>query len=190
MTPFEYVTVLISIVLGLGLTQIVTGIADLVQQWDRVKVYWVHLLWIIIVFFLMVQEWWSTYELRQFESLRLPTFFFVLLYPIDLFILARIIFPVVQPDADYDLKSFYYANYRRIFLWASLLPVLSLLNNVFVTGHPLSTQVFQFVTLAALAILLTRKKLSESVHKIFAIVLLALLATGLAAIWDEALTNS
>src|SRR5882757_9449630 len=104
MTPFEYVTVLVSIILGLGITQIVTGVADLVHQWDRVKVYWPHLLWIIIVFFLQIQEWWSLYELRNITSLRLPTFFFVLLYPINLFILARLLFPLVQAESDINLK--------------------------------------------------------------------------------------
>jgi hypothetical protein len=189
MTPFEYVTVLISIVLGLGITQIVTGIADLIQQWDRVKVYWVHVLWIVIVFFLMVQEWWSTYELRQFESLRLPTFFFVLLYPIDLFILARIIFPAVQPDGEVDLQRFYYANYRRFFLWASPLPALSLLNNVLVTGHSFETQVGHALLLAVLLFLVTRKNLGEWAHKVFAVVLVSLMVISLAVMWNDALTN-
>src|SRR6266850_6250878 len=108
MTPFEYVTVLISIILGMGITQIVTGVADLVHQWHRVRIYWPHLLWIILVFFLHIQEWWATYELRQFESLRMHTFFFVLLYPINLFVLARILFPLVQPESEFALKVFYY----------------------------------------------------------------------------------
>lgn len=115
MTPFEYVTVLISIILGMGITQIVTGVADLVHQWERVKIYWPHLLWIILVFFLHIQDWWATYELRHFESFRLPTFLFVLLYPINLFILARILFPAVQPENEVDLKIFYFANCRKFF---------------------------------------------------------------------------
>ena len=44
MTPFEYVTVLISIILGLGITQIVTGVADIIHQWDKMKLYWPHML--------------------------------------------------------------------------------------------------------------------------------------------------
>src|SRR5258708_13301428 len=103
MTPFEYVTVLISIILGMGITQIVTGVADLVHQWHRVRIYWPHILWIILVFFLHIDEWWSTYELRKFESLRLPTFRFVLLYPINLFILPPFLFPLVQPHLVFDL---------------------------------------------------------------------------------------
>jgi hypothetical protein len=57
MTPFEYVIVLIFIILGLGITQIGSGVADLIHNSDRVKVYWPHTLWIIFVFFLHLQEW-------------------------------------------------------------------------------------------------------------------------------------
>ena len=32
MTPFEYVSVLISIILGLGISQLATGVADMVHQ--------------------------------------------------------------------------------------------------------------------------------------------------------------
>ena len=189
MTPFEYVTVLISIILGMGITQIVTGVADLVHQWHRVRIYWPHILWIILVFFLHIDEWWSTYELRKFESLRLPTFLFVLLYPINLFILARILFPLVQPDSEIDLKVFYYASYRKFFLWASMLPVLSLLNNVFVTGHPLYTQPVQFIVFAVLLFLATRKKIDERVHKISSVVLVAMMLIVLAVRWNDSLTS-
>jgi hypothetical protein len=189
MTPFEYVTVLISIILGMGITQIVTGVADLAHQWHQVRIYWPHLLWIILVFFLHIDEWWATYELRQFESLRLPTFLFVLLYPINLFILARILFPLIQPDREFDLKIFYYASYRKFFLWASMLPVLSLLNNVLITGHPVHTQVVQFTVFAVLLFLATRKKIDERIHKISSLVLVAMMLIVLALRWNESLTS-
>lgn len=43
-SPFEYVSVLISIILGLGIAQIVTGLADIIHQWQRIKLYWPHTL--------------------------------------------------------------------------------------------------------------------------------------------------
>ena len=189
MTPFEYVTVLISIILGMGITQIVTGVADLVHQWHRVKIYWPHLLWIILVFFLHIQEWWATYELRRFESLKMHTFFFVLLYPINLFILARILFPLVQTESVVDLKIFYYASYKKFFLWASMLPVLSLVNNVLVTGHRLYEQPIHFVVFGVLVFLATRKAIDERIHKIAAIVLVSIAVIVMAVMWNDSLTS-
>src|SRR5260370_2945148 len=92
-SSFEYVTVLISIVLGLGITQILTGIARLIQKRDKLIVYWPHLLWIVFILFLHVQEWWVMYELKTFMPWRVPVFFFVMLYPLPLFLMSTLNFP-------------------------------------------------------------------------------------------------
>src|SRR5689334_16712007 len=111
-SAFEYITVFISIILGLGVTQILTGIADLVHQSGRVKVYWPHLVWVLLVLVLHVLEWYITFDLRTFNAWRLPVFLFVLLYPIVLFVTARLLFPFGLSDEMVDLKEFYYKNYR------------------------------------------------------------------------------
>ncbi len=179
MTPFEYVTVLISIILGLGITQIVTGLADLIHQWDRVKVYWPHLLWIFLIFFLHIQEWWATYELRDFSSWRLTTFFFVILYPIILFILAKLLFPFGLLEGTIDLKEFYFDNFRRIFGWSVVLIVFALLTNIFVLSYPVIDQLPQIVFLAVLLIMAVGNLKNERLHQlliiVFAIVSIAII---------------
>jgi len=75
-SSFEYVTVLISIVLGLGITQILTGIARLIQKRDKLIIYWPHLLWILFILFLHVQEWWVMYELKTMMQWRVACFSF------------------------------------------------------------------------------------------------------------------
>src|SRR5260221_8650117 len=129
-SAFEYVTVFISIILGLGVTQILTGIADLVHQNERVKIYWPHLLWVFLVLVMHVQEWWVTFELRSYGPWRLAIFLFVLLYPVVLFILARLLFPFGFSEGVIDLKKFYFENYRRIFLFVTILALLSILDNL------------------------------------------------------------
>src|SRR5579871_3747661 len=94
MSPFEYVTVLISIILGMGLTQLVTGFSSIIIRWERVKIYWPHLVLIFLVFIIQIQDWWATYELQSYAYWRLPTFLFMILYPVNLYLLARILFPV------------------------------------------------------------------------------------------------
>ena len=46
MQMFEYIIVLISIVIGLALTHLMQGIAGLIQHPERSRVWWVHLVWI------------------------------------------------------------------------------------------------------------------------------------------------
>lgn len=178
MTPFEYVTVLISIILGMGITQIVTGVADIIHQWKRVKLYWPHLLWILFVFFLHIQEWWSVFELRPMQSWHLGTFLFVILYPIALFILARILFPFGSTEAT-DFKTFFFANCRKFYLWAVTLPALSILDNTLINGYHLRDQALQIVLVLGLSFLLYKNVKDEWVHQTVATVLLILLVLSM-----------
>jgi len=189
MAPFEYVTVLISIILGLGITQIVTGLADLIHQWDRVKVYWPHLLWIFLIFFLHIQEWWATYELRDFTSWRLTTFFFVILYPIILFILAKLLFPFGNNDGVIDLKKFYFENFRRIFGWSIVLIVFALLTNIFVLHYPFWEEIPHVVFITVLVILVPRDIKSEQLHKWVVIVITAISILSVIATWDSSIIS-
>ena len=183
MTPFEYVVVLISIILGLGITQIMTGVADLVHQWYKVKLYWTHLVWIVLVFVLHIQEWWLTYNLRDVGTWRLPIFLFITLYPVNLFILARILFPFNPPEGAIDLKIFYYANFRKFFLVTMILNVLSVIQNVTEDGvNP--SQLLIVSILVVLGWVALRKDHVEWVHKAIAIGLLLTLVISALVNWN------
>jgi hypothetical protein len=178
MTPFEYVTVLISIILGLGITQIVSGIADMVQRWKEVKLYWPHLLWIVFVFFLHIQEWWVLYEMRYISTWMLPTFLFTILYPINLFILARILFPPAT-DTGTDFRSFYFDNFRKFFVWAVILTVLSIADNLLFNGYTWTDQPVQLILLIGMTYLVYKKPKKEWMHKVVVMILTLLLLVSL-----------
>jgi len=185
MTPFEYITVLISIVLGLGITQIVTGVADIIHQWNRVKLYWPHLLWIVLVFFLQVQEWWWLYELRNNTSWELSVFLFILLYPIDLFILARILFPYGY-EGEVDMKQFYFDNYRKFFLLFAILALLAILDDVFIQEYTLGDEALQLVLLLTSLVITFARIRNEWVHKILvSIILITMIIIGLSGFYVD-----
>jgi len=183
MTAFEYVIVLISIILGLGITQIMTGLADLVHQWNNVRLYWPHLIWIVLVFVLHIQDWWDTYHLQEFHPWRLPTFLLFSLYPVNLFILARILFPFNPPTGLIDLKQFYFANFRKFFLATMSLNVLAVIQNGIVLGLDLNqaVPVAIFLLLGFVAI---RNYRQERLHQVIAIALLTTLLISIAINWD------
>ncbi len=183
MTAFEYVIVLISIILGLGITQIMTGLADLVHQWGKVKLYWPHLIWIVLVFVLHIQDWWDTYNLQTFQPWRLPTFLFFSLYPVNLFILARILFPFNPPEGIIDLKVFYYANFRKFFLCTMVLNVLSVVANIIVRGIE-ANQLIAVSIFALLGSVAWRNIQQEGVHKLIALGLLLALTIGIIVNWN------
>jgi hypothetical protein len=189
MTPFEYITVLISIILGLGITQIISGIADLIHHSDRVRIYWPHILLIVLVFFLQVQEWWQIYDLKTHGAWRLPVFLFISLYPINLFILARILFPFGITDEVIDLKKFYFANFRKFYFFISLSAVLAGLENVFIHEFPATQQILQvFIFLSSSLIVLKRYK-QEWLHYSYISFLVMVMLVSFVVAWNEYLLD-
>lgn len=184
MSPFEYVVVLISIILGLGITQIMTGVADLVHQWEKVKLYWPHTLWVVLAFIMHVQEWWITYDLKQaFDTWRLPTFLFFTLYPVTLFIFARILFPYAPADGPVDMKLFYYANFRKFLLLFMVLILLSIISNVIVFGFTID-QLLLVALFALTAWIAVRNQRNEMLHKALAVSLLVVLVISIIWNWN------
>lgn len=182
MTPFEYVTVLISIILGLGITQIMTGIADIIHQWNKMKLYWPHLLWILLVFIMHIHEWWYTYDLKTHESWYILSFIFINLYPIMLFVLARLMFPFGAMEVETDFKEFYFGNYRKFFLIVTILILLAIVQDVFLEGYGWKDQLLKIAILLALGSIALKKIENELVHKIIILLLLGSFLGSLAVL--------
>ena len=175
MSPFEFVIVLISIILGLGITQIMSGLADLIHQWKDVRLYWPHLLWIVLVFILHVQDWWLLYQLRGITTWPLPMFLFQVLYPISLFVMARILFPMAGDSMATDMKGYYLANYRKFFVMVMILSTLSAAENLLFHGLGLEGWLVNAAIFSTLGLLAARRELSEHVHKFLALLMLLLM---------------
>lgn len=56
MSIFEYISVLSSIIIGLGITQLLRGVVQIIHQPDAGKPYLIHLFWIASTFLLKVFE--------------------------------------------------------------------------------------------------------------------------------------
>lgn len=182
MTPFEYITVLISIILGMGITQIVTGIADIIHQWNRMKIYWPHALWMLLVFVMHIHEWWYTYDLKRHEQWHLVPFLFLILYPILLFVLARILFPFGAMDTEVDFKVFYFDNYRKFFLLVSMIVVLAALQDITLEGHSVLSQLPKMAIPTVLGFVAIKKVKHERLHQVIVLLLLAAFITSLALV--------
>ena len=65
MTIFEFVTVAVSIVLGVSLAQMLTGIAEFAHKSKRVRFYGPHTVWLINLVLLHFLMWWSFWGYRD-----------------------------------------------------------------------------------------------------------------------------
>jgi hypothetical protein len=177
MDPFSYLSVLISIILALGMTQVLVGVGDMLQARGRRRLYWVHVVWIVNLFLYLVIAWWIFYRWRNQQPWTFFLFVFVLISPTILFLCSRLLFPPENAlDEFVDYKKHFYANHRAFFaifcLFSPVDIVDSLLKGVqhFLELGPeyyLSNSIYFAATLGAA---ITRR---ERYHQVFAIFFLA-----------------
>lgn len=172
MSPFEYVTVLISIILGLGITLVLTGVAEIIRGWKTIKHFGPYHIWIAVAFILHLQEWWTMYEFKSVTAWTLPSFLFVASYPILLFVFANLLFPTKWSKKGVDLKAFYFDNYRKFFTCLILLATLSILQNVLLSNYMLKDQLVQISILIIFSIMLISKTQNVVVHTILGVIML------------------
>jgi hypothetical protein len=177
-SPFEYIIVLISIILGLGITTILTGVAQLIKHHEKCRFHPPYLILIALVFVLHVHEWWESYTLKSVAEWPLLLFLFIILYPINLYVLAHLLFPS-ELESGYDTKEFYSSNYRKIFLWASSLPVLSIIQNLTISNYTLSDQLGQILVLSLLITMVVVRPVRTITHLIICLILLVMMLTSL-----------
>jgi hypothetical protein len=121
--PFEYIAVLTSIVLALGITRILTGVGRMLQMRGRIRLYWVQLLWSANVFLWILLNWWILYRWHTYQNWTFFLLLFILASPIVAFLLSVLLVPDPLEEGT-DLKMHYYANHRWFFILAALLPLL------------------------------------------------------------------
>lgn len=110
MTPFEHLSVLISIVLGLGIARLLWSVHQIAQAHERIRLYWLPLLWTALVFVIQVEWWWASFEFRQQMSWTFFYFLFVLMSPVTLYLAAVFVLPEIEEKTPYDLRTYYYRN--------------------------------------------------------------------------------
>ena len=168
-SPFEYVSILVSIILGLGITQILSAFSDLLYDFKKTKLYWPHTLWILFILFLHIQDWFITYQLKDKTVWHLPELFFILLYPISLFCAAKMLLPANDNEERFNMKLFYRNQFPIIFIIIGISVLISILFNVFFLKKTVLQQGLLILFLLILVYSSIKKVTHELLHKAIAI---------------------
>ena len=116
MGAFEYLSVLISIILALGMTRVLAGVGEMLQARSRHRVYWVHVIWIVNLFLYLVIAWWIFYRWRDQQPWTFYLFLFVLISPTILYLASVLLFP---REGDVDTAIDYKRTITRIIVPSS-----------------------------------------------------------------------
>jgi len=127
MDEFTYLSVLIGLILGLGITQLMEGFGRLLPLRDRITWYWPGIVWWGVLLTFHIQAWWAMYQLRHIPHWTFPSFIVVLIQPILLFLLSALAMPDSSDDEAIDLKSAFLGHAPFTFRVATMVIMASLL---------------------------------------------------------------
>ncbi|MEP1152482.1 MAG: hypothetical protein JXR20_11765 [Balneola sp.] len=114
MTIFGHLSVFISIILGLAVVHLLSGISLILDTRKASKVYWVHLLWTFNMLFAVVLVWISSFTLAPLDELSMIHFLNLLAYSIVTYLMSGLLFPV-QGEEVVDFYEHFTANRKRFF---------------------------------------------------------------------------
>jgi hypothetical protein len=182
MDDFSYLTILISIVLGLGITNLLTGFAALVRGRGRVKIYWPMPMWMLTLFLVHVQTWWAMFTLRSIREWNFGAFLVVLIQPVCLFVMAALIVPASSRIAEIDdTRKAYFRESPWFFAFLLLALCDSVVKNLVLYGSVPETSNFCAHLIFSGVALVGIFFRGERTHKILAPLAVALI-TGYIAI--------
>jgi len=115
MTPYEYLTVFISVVLGLAVVHLLSGVALLLDTRIRARPDWIHALWTANVLITTVLVWWFNFPLTAILVWTLPFFLNLVAYSVVLYLMSGLLYPVRGSEV-IDFKAHFEANRVRFFL--------------------------------------------------------------------------
>jgi hypothetical protein len=135
LTAFEYLSVLLSIILGLAITQILQGYRALLLARRMVKTHWPALIWSALLLLFAAQSWWASFGLEEQTEWRFDTFLVILVQMGLIYMMAALVLPDVPHGNEIDLASHYEAQRRPFFTCLVLVVLTSLLKDFMLEGQ-------------------------------------------------------
>ena len=117
MEMFNYVMVLASVIIGLGVTHLLMGVAGIVQHPGREKIYWIHLVWVAATFLRAIFWWWFEFAFSA-ATWTFALYFFVLVYAVLIYLWCALLFP--KDLTGYDGFRDYFYSRRAWFFGVGL----------------------------------------------------------------------
>ncbi|WP_114227429.1 MULTISPECIES: hypothetical protein [Sphingomonas] len=115
MDAFSYLSVLLSIILGLAIQQVLQGYRALILSRAQVRFYPLPLIWSVLVLLMVTQHWWASFNLTQRTEWSFAAFGVTLVQTALIYMLAAIVLPDVPATEPLDLKAHYYREASAFF---------------------------------------------------------------------------
>ena len=135
MDAFSYLSVLLSIILGLAIQQVLQGYRALILNRAQVRFYPLPLIWSVLVLLMVTQHWWASFNLTQRTEWSFAAFIVTLMQTALIYMLGAIVLPDVPPTEPLDLKAHYYREAPAFFGLSFAVVCWSILRELVLEGR-------------------------------------------------------
>ncbi len=170
MSPFEFITIFSSLILGLALTHIFRAVSDLYEIRERVKMYWLNSLWVVTVIMWSIFTWWGLWELSlNMQSWHYAQYWFLVMNLSSIYFFTTLVLPKATDKGLIDLETHYYSVHKAFFSIVAFSLFSTVAVNYSLFGKPIISDmtVMPFIVgCAAVAAAFTE---SKSYHKVIGV---------------------
>lgn len=171
MSPFEFVTVFCSLIVGLALSHILRAVSDLYEIRERVKMYWLNTLWVITVTMWPIFTWWGLWKLSlNLQDWHYVQYWFLVTNLASIYFFTTLVLPKATDEGLIDLEDHYYSVHKAFFS----IVAFSLFSSVAVNHSLFGEEIISAMTImpfivgcAAVAAVFTDSRLYHKIIGVF-----------------------
>ncbi|MEZ5330951.1 MAG: hypothetical protein R2991_02605 [Thermoanaerobaculia bacterium] len=159
MTVFEYVTAALLLILGIGVTQLLTDVVDAFRRRQTTPLDWIPMTWAALVFAAQMQFVWAVYELNGLRSAWTAVEFTgVLLLALLLFVAGALVVPRASDEATDAWTQFLQDGRWALLVLIAFFVAAYVVNIGLFDESPLSVANLENLVLAALLAVILRSR--------------------------------
>ena len=171
---FAYLSVLLSIILGLAITEVLQGYRTLLLARGKIKLYAPPLIWSGIMLVLAIHFWWASFGLATRENWDFTAFCAVLMQTVMLFMGAALLLPHRKAEQDIDLRAHYYREAGPFFSFGLLFIAFGFIKDYLLDQHILRGGLAMafflfFLSMTVVALFVRKPRVHEIIAPIMAV---------------------
>jgi len=167
---FFFISVMYMVILSIGVADIISALGVWLKHKGIIKLYWVHVVWVLFLLAVTFQLWWSIWEVQESKvSWNFFTNTFLLWGPILLYLATKVLLPELSEISKQGDSNYYFSVHRKFFSCLSLILVWSILTDSFFLQFSILFLIVELITLALTLTLIFSS--NRKIHSAFSIII-------------------
>lgn len=169
---FAYLSVLLSIVLGLAMAEVLQGYGVLLLARSRLRLYGPPLIWSLMMLMMAAQFWWASFGLRKVNDWSFAAFCAVLLQTVMLYMGTSVVLPKSGSEPHIDLRAHYYREAKPFFSFGLLFILVGFAKDWLIDAFPRPAWTLAFfgffASVTIIGLLTRRPRVHETIAPLMA----------------------